>query len=205
MNEQNLKQWLQASDSAAGEPMMPPLDEGHLQRLMAHRRVRRRGFAAMGVATAVAAIALWGASPDQTETRVASPPKTADIATTGAEARMADEEASRAELDSLQREIDERKALVAALREADELERLNRELAELEEQVPSSLMLAPIQVEQARSQAAAVSLQYANLLANEFREDELAAAEYTTIVSRYPGTAWSTAAEQAIQSAARNL
>lgn len=200
MNERRLKQWLQASDVTATEPALPPLDADHLERLVTRRRIRRRGFTA--ATTAALAFALCATFPDQTQRRVASTPEIKNSATAGAETPSPDVKVLLRELEAMQREIDKRRAMVAALRQVDERERLQAELTVLQADAPPEVYLVRVRIRQVRDEAAATSLVYAHALATEFEEVELAEAEYRKIASRYPGTVWSSMAEQAIPSAA---
>jgi hypothetical protein len=204
MNEQNLKQWLQASDATASEPAVAPLDADHLERLIADRRTRLRVLVAAGAASVAVAAALLTTLPDRARPTIALTTEGAKTAVPIEEPSALDLEASQARLAALEREVNERRLFVFQLRQAAELDQLNRELRELEASLPTSLDVS-IRLDEARNQAAAVSFAYANLLATDFGDDQRAADEYRSIVKLYPNTTWSKAAEQVQYSEAHEL
>jgi hypothetical protein len=203
MNEQDLKHLLTAADASLAERAMPRLDVTQLERLLARRR-GRRGLATGVTMAALLAVVLLSAQPGRQEVK-SNAMNTSPNAAAVAAANESRVEIAREKLHLIRHEIQKRKAFVVALRQAEELARLNEELAELERTAPSSVELSPLRGRQVRSEAAAVSLLYADLLATEYGENELAAVEYRRIVSRYPGTTWSTAAEQSLSSTPHNF
>ena len=205
MNEQKLKEWLHASEAAAAEPVLPRLDAGYLERLAARRRARRHATAAAGVAAALVALTVLATSPNREDTSPGATRQIAERATRSERSHPVDVETLERQLDALERKIDERRELVAALRHADELDRLNGELAAAEEATRPSVEMTAVRLRQLRYEAAAASLFYANALASDFGETDLAAAEYRTIVWRYPATVWADSAQRFLSSLSPTL
>ncbi len=202
MNEQRIQQLLREADAVAGQRPPRPLDARELEQIVDRCRKRRRvasASAALVVLAAVVVFAMGRGRGYLANTTVEQPAVLSPVKEPTAMDRSSAEQ-FRAEIAELDRQIEARRDQIAQLQAAQRLDRLQSELAALLARSLAGGPSAAAVAEARRSESAAISLAYANLLAAGLGDDRLAAVEYQNIVQHYPGTKWSQAAQEALQS-----
>lgn len=190
MNEQSLEQLLRQADAAycaAPQSVQPDT----LLTAVRRRRMQTAGVQSIAALAAALAIAVPlmvertnvdrpGSVPPASDWSLQRPVRPADGAPTSVDSPQ-DLDALRAELARLDQEADARLQIVAAVM------RPNDEAEELES--PSEVDgLELLRLETARS--AALSLQYAVQMEEEFQDAVAARREYQRVAQRFPGTTW---------------
>ncbi len=199
MNDDSLEQLLQRADAAFHAPPQAVLPAALLTAVR-RRRMRTAGLrslAAVGAALAIAVPLIverptaepLGGAPPASDWSLKRPVRPADGAPILADAPH-DLDALRAEIARLDQEAEERLRIVAAVLRPD---------VETKE-VDSGGALAGLELvrlETARS--AALSLQYAVQVEEEFHDLAAARREYQRVAERFPGTAWAQVAATSIR------
>jgi hypothetical protein len=173
LHDADLAKLLQTADAECALDRQP-LDGGALVDAARRRRSRSRR---MRVASSALGAALIAAVVSLSGPKIAQP-----IAPSAASDEMAAE--LRQVLDALDREAKQRRGIVLALRQSEQLAARQTELNSLASE--SSKTLA----EGESSRSAAISLQYAMLVEQEAHDAEQARREYERVAQRFRGTQW---------------
>jgi hypothetical protein len=182
VNDAELARLLQAADADYFVEYRPP-DAGSLCNVARRRRsrLRRRRVAssALGAALIVAVLSLPGPRTSQ--------PIAPSAASNNAAAEL------HQVLNALDREAQQRRQVVLALRQAEQLAARQAELKSLVRESSATLAVAEA------SRSAAISLQYAKLIERASQDAEQARREYERVAHRFRGTRWGEVATASLQ------